>query len=473
VAAGSWSFGFLPAADRFLPPTVPLIALDYEVIHEKPQLGTESSRALIREVAARRPVIPVVWAHHDDGHYIGRPYTPLPDFPAKLMDARAAGFGIIHWTTRPLDLYFTSVSKQVWQATKDESLAATCRRFAAASFGEQNQEILGNYLLEWITKAPRFARETSDWFIDRRLTNIAEVVAGCAHRRTVLEKANRLSMTPEQIARLEYYAGLEEFIGNFHQAHGAYQESVDLLNQGDLAGAREAMKRCSPDPVIQQFAEFSSKGGITRGEQGLVVSLNTRWLSHIMRHRQDLGLEPVRVDFAPTSHDKLAQSRGTFTFHFGPQHEIWECRGEEETGAKVFILPEERWMEAAADLPQNWREVARTGIEFSGPLHLSLGPIMAKDSRRKGQSAVLPAARYRLHLLMLDPGTTSGERVVEVRVQASAAGRLDLAQKEVRIRRITHAVFPVELAKPGTVEVTLTPRTGRGAIVAAILQPVD
>ena len=66
-------------------------------------------------VGAHRPVIPIMWAHHDDGHYMGRPYTPLPEFASKLADAKAAGFGIIHWTTRPLDLYFASLAKQVWR----------------------------------------------------------------------------------------------------------------------------------------------------------------------------------------------------------------------------------------------------------------------------------------------------------------------------------------------------------------------
>ncbi|MBI5397196.1 MAG: hypothetical protein HZA91_18010, partial [Verrucomicrobia bacterium] len=116
LAAGTWDFKFLAPCDRFFPPHVKLIGLDYNTLHGKPQLGDDESRKVIRDVAAHRPVVPVIWAHHDDGNYIGRPYTPLPGFGAKLADAKAAGFGVIHWMTRPLDLYFKSHVEQVWAA---------------------------------------------------------------------------------------------------------------------------------------------------------------------------------------------------------------------------------------------------------------------------------------------------------------------------------------------------------------------
>ena len=55
----------------------------------------------------------------------------------ELTDAQASGFGIIHWTTRPLDLFFTSHAKQVWQSSQDEPLRTTCDEMAARSFGAQ------------------------------------------------------------------------------------------------------------------------------------------------------------------------------------------------------------------------------------------------------------------------------------------------------------------------------------------------
>jgi hypothetical protein len=66
------------------------------------------------------------------------------------------------------------------------------------------------------------------------------------------------------------------------------------------------MAACHPEQIIKQSAGFSA-AGITRGEQGLVVSLNTRWLSHYVRLRQLLGVEPVRYKFGPTSHGKSSR----------------------------------------------------------------------------------------------------------------------------------------------------------------------
>lgn len=472
VAAGTWGFEFMAAADRFFPAGVPLIGLDYDVIHEKPQLGTAASRAPLREIAAHRPVIPVVWAHHDDGHYLGRPYTPLSEFASKLDDANAAGFGIIHWTTRPLDLFFSSLARQAWKSTKDQPLRETCRDVAEEWYGSANRAVMGEYLESWMTGAPRFGRDTTDWFIDRKLTNIAEVITGCRARLAMIDKVRTAGLPPEQQQRLDYQRGLEEFIAAFHEAHGYFQDSQDMLKKGDVVGARTLIAQCHPEPVIEQFARFSSIGGITRGEQGLVVSLNTRWLSHIVRHRQALGLEPVRINFAPTSHDMLAQARGTFTFHFGPDHELWECWGEEETGAAVFSLPLSSDSTQDASVPAAWSEVGRTGIEINKPLQLVLRPIMAASNRGKEKAAPLSPGAYRLHLLVLDPDSTApGQRVFEVRMADLPTDRVDVFSRAGRTNRVVDLAYSVALKSAGAVEVTLTPVKGKAILCGVVLEP--
>jgi len=431
LAAGTWNFAFLPAADRFFPAGVPLIGLDYGVLDGKSQLGSSDSRATLREVAARRPVIPVVWAQHDDGQYLGRPYTPLPEFASKLADAKADGFGIIHWMTRPLDLYFDSLAQQVWQNTKDQPLPETCGDFAASWFGAQNRKAMGNYLEAWITDAPQFGRDTTDWFIDRKLTNITEVVAGCRARLAMLNQARTNGLSSEQLQRLDYQRGLEEFIAAFHEAQGQFQESRELLDQGDVTGAREALARCHPEPVIEQFARFSANDGITRGEQGLIVSLNTRWLPHIVSLRQALGLEAVRLSFAPTSHDPLAQAAGTFTFYFGRDHALWECWGEQEPGAGVFVIPTEAKIRRDPALPAAYEEICRAGVESGKPLELAVRPIMADNEKKLN----LPAADYRLRLILIDPTSTApGQRVFDVTVATGSATETQYVFEPVQAR---------------------------------------
>ena len=396
LAAGTWNFAFLPGADLFLPQHVKLIGLDYGVLHDDSKLGTAEKRQLLAKVGAHRAVIPVIWAHHDDGNYIGRPYTPFPEFYSKLTEAKACGYGIIHWTTRPLDLFFKSHAEQVWAATQDRPLRATCDDMAVREFGAP----LGAYLERWITDAPKFARETSDHFIDRPLTNVAEIVAGCHDRLPLLAAADPTKLTPEQRDRVRYYQGLEEFISAFFQNHDAFQRAQALLKAGDLAGARTALAGCKPEPVIEQFAQFSALGGITRGEQGLIVSLNTRWLPHIVRLRQQLGLDALRYAFGPTSHDPLAQAPGRFTFRIGAGRRLWQTLGAEETGADTFG-------------PAGATALNHSGIESDHPVVVPLRPIAGglKDG------AVVPAGDYRLKLSMCDPVSTSpGQRVFLIAV---------------------------------------------------------
>ncbi|MCX7010516.1 MAG: discoidin domain-containing protein [Kiritimatiellaeota bacterium] len=402
LAAGTWNFAFLSGADLFLPPQVKLIGLDYGVLHDDSKLGTAEKRQKLAEVGAHRAIIPVIWAHHDDGNYIGRPYTPFPEFYSKLTEAKASGYGIIHWTTRPLDLFFKSHAEQVWSATKDRSLRATCDDMAAREFGVP----LGEYLERWVTDAPKFARETSDHFIDRPLTNVAQVETGCYERLKLIAMVDQSKLTATQRVRLNYYKGLEEFISAFFRNHDAFQQAQALLKAGDLVGARAALAKCEPEAVIEQFAQFSSLGGMARGEQGLVVSLNTRWLPHIVRLRQQLGMDAIRYAFGPTSHDPLAQAPGRFTFYIGAGRRLWQTLGKEETGADVFG-------------PSTISELGHSGIESTNQIVVPLRPIVG--ARKDG--AVVPAGDYRVRLIMLDPvSTAAAQRVFRIAVTANGNG---------------------------------------------------
>jgi hypothetical protein len=204
---------------------------------------------------------------------------------------------------------------------------------AERSFGTSAGEMMGQYLYRWVTEAPKIGRDTSDWFIDRKLADIADIVPGYEQRMELVDSVEQRLTDAAGRDRLDYFKGLERFITDVHRTEEAFRRSQDLYKAGDLAAARRAMASCRPSRVIERYARFSSLGRITRGEQGLIASMNLRWLTHYVRHRQTLGTEPVRYNFTPTSHDPLAQSMGTFTFHFGPRRQVWECFGTKETGA--------------------------------------------------------------------------------------------------------------------------------------------
>lgn len=483
LAAGSWYFDFLPSAHRFLPENVALVALDYAVLHGESQLRDAASLRFIRDVAEHRPVLPVVWAHHDDGCYIGRPFTPFDRFQSRLAEARACGFGILHWTTRPLDLYFWSLSRQVWSGTRDETPAGACAELGARLFGTGAPGVAGGeYLQRWITGAPVFGRETSDWFIDRPLEPADAVAAGTRERLAILDRIAKDGLSPDARARLAHMRGMEEFAAEFHRAQEGFDLARAALLAGDIAGARRHATATRPEQVIALYARVASEGGITRGEQGIVVSLNLRWLTHFVRLRQALGLEPVRVRFAPTSHDPLAQSAGRHTYHTEPGGTLWECRGQQETGIAPQLLPASTTVTLPPPLPADWAEICRSAIESTRPVTIPLHPDLAFPGSKGVKSAAvrsLPQGAYRLRLLHVDPTSKApGERVFSVEVKAAGAPRptaravVDIFAETREPGRVLEKVLEFRLDKPAAVELTLAPERGAATLCAAVLEPV-
>jgi hypothetical protein len=367
VAFGSWRLHWLAASDVFMPRGVKVIPLDWETVFE-----SEPAQRIFRGIA-NRPVIPIVWAHHDDRTYIGRPYTPYRDFAKLLAASRSAsGFGIIHWTTRPLDLYFKSLANQVWEATANEPLETTCRRTAADTFGEGAREAGGRYLAEWITGAPMFGRETTDRFIDVRLAAGAPAVIEGARKRLELLK----TVAAEHREWLSYYREFEEFVIAFFSSQAAWERARELYQKGDAAAARRALAEAAPEEAIRRYAGMIARGRTSRGEEAIVISLNLRWRPYFISLRQALGMEPVRVKFGPTQHEPLAQGAGTNTFYLDGARNLWGARGEKETGlpAGVFDSPE---------------ELCRTGLRLDQPATLRVGPILGDR---------LAPGRYRVSL---------------------------------------------------------------------------
>ena len=392
VAFGSWGFQFLPGADCFMPTGIPLIGIDYDVLYDKPQLATADGCAVLAKVGEHRPVIPVIWAQHDDGHYFGNSYTPFSAFGSKLVDAKASGFGVIHWMTRPFDLFMYSHIRQVFSATRDESLQATCEMYARDILREPE---LGSYLHRWITEAPRFGRETTDAFIEWPLTGKDAAIAACQERIRLLEGAAG--------SHAAYFRGLERFIIAFYEAQTAYQDTVAAWKKGDMAAARAVIAACHPEEAIRTYVQFASGGGMTPGEKGLLYSLNTRWLVYFTRMRQILGLDPIRINFGPTSHEKLAQGPGRFTYFHDAAGQVWQTFGTEETKVAVVSAP-------SVD-----QEIGRSGLVSETPFRVDVRPF--------AHAAELPRGDYRLRLLCADPDSTAaGQRVFTVAVVATARG---------------------------------------------------
>jgi hypothetical protein len=381
LAYGSWRFHWLAASDVFMPRGVKVIPLDWETVFE-----TEKAQQIFLGIVNRQ-AIPIVWAHHDDRTYIGRPYTPFANFADRLRSSRSSsGFGIIHWTTRPLDLYFKSLANQVWKASANEPLETTCRRMAADTFGEAAREAGGRYLAEWATGAPMFGRETTDHFIDVPLTQAPAVIEGARNRLQTLESIP--AGNPEW---LNYYRDFEQFVIEFFSSHAELERAQVLLKNGDTTAARRALAAAKPEEAIRRYVRMSTRGRVSRGEEAIVISLNLRWLPYFVSLRQALGMEPVRVKFQPTEHEPLAQGAGTKTFFVDGARNLWGALGEKETGI-------------AAETFESSDEICRSGLRIDRPHTLRVRPMMG--------DRLLPG-RYRVDLRFAF-GKADGASEIEV-----------------------------------------------------------
>jgi hypothetical protein len=143
----------------------------------------------------------------------------------------------------------------------------------------------------------------------------------------------------------------------------------------------------------------------------------------------------VRYNFAVTSHDPLAQSRGVFTFFFDADQKIWQTLGTQETQRPVCTIVEGKAVDHPRDLTDAEAEICQTGIELDAPLQLAVGPIMKRDSRgRKYTSgSSLLAGRYRLRLLTLARHTNDvQDHAVDVSMATPLGTRLEYRVEPTR-----------------------------------------
>jgi len=467
LGVGSWGFALQDAADRFLPKGVGLYPLDFEVLWKESRLESPGGCEGVARAARHRPVYPILWAHHDDRTYVGPPYPPLENFYDLLAKSRCdtSGFGIIHWTTRPLDVFFAGLSDSVWASSRNQSVKATCRRLAGEMLDAEHARIFGDYLYQWLTGLPRIGRDTSDRFIDRQLKGYDQALQSHKRRMALLDSIAPASLTPIPRKRIAYFRGLERFILSVFENESHYRRALELHKEGDIPGAREALGRSDVPAAIRLYADTARLLGISRGEQGLIVSLNLRWYTHYLRLAQQLGAEPIRINFAPTSHDPLAQNRGRFTYFIDRDGRFWDVRGQEETKAPAWGRPA-GYVDKLPDKADAKWEVSQSGLESDQPISLRVTPIMG------GSNTAVAPGRYRLTLLLakLSGATRS--------TQAFDAAVLVPGSKEPMTARITLGdsplakTFDLELAKPGVVQVTLTPVSGKARISGLTLDPV-
>lgn len=386
LVLGSWRMYYPKQADAFMPKYCGFIPLDWEVVFDKPEVLKE-----LAEVGKNRNLYPIVWAHHDDHRYVGRPYKPFSNFNSKLDKVNAKGYGIIHWTTHPLDLYFTNTENQVWQNTENETQEKASENFAKSLLKSPDENLFW-YFEDWFKNAPMFGRETSDNFlrpnVDYNLegyNSSEEVVTKANERLEILQKVNTKKLNFQGVKEYNYQLGMEEFLISFFENHHNIYEAFKLLGEGKPEKALPFVQESNPEKSIKIYAKTISDYGATRGEEGILLSLNLRWLPDYIDVRQRVGLEPVRINFQPTSHDPLAQGAGHNTFFIDAEKNFWLAKGEKELG----IL-------AATNGNLPLKNVTDSWVEITGSTEIPI-----KTMRNFN----LPAGEYKLKLIYIDGNT--------------------------------------------------------------------
>lgn len=199
MGTGSWQHEFIVPTAAFLPENIKLMPIDWKSRFNKSIMDDDGILNDFASPECAKRVVPFIWAHHDDGKYLGRPFKPTVDLYSKLKQGDCNSFGVFHWMNRPLDLFFKSMGRQVWSKTKDEPLDKTCRLMAKHYFGS---ETFGIYFIEWMSNAPMFGRATLINFFYRRMDDgvfdFDKAINGCKKRIAILDRADVSLMNEKQ-----------------------------------------------------------------------------------------------------------------------------------------------------------------------------------------------------------------------------------------------------------------------------------
>ncbi len=335
VGYGSWNFHWLHYADVFMPTDICFRPLDATVDFEKEKRAKE-----LTQVNIERKISPIVWAHHDDFAYVGRPYRPYKNLSDKIKDRNLNGLGVIHWTTHPLDLYFSGTAKQLWNNTQNQTLEKNIEGYVRARFGKNTKELI-DYYIKWMKTGPIFGRETSDHFIDlgklhwkSKLAPWNQLITEANDRIKLLDRVPVL----DRNSYYEYQLAMEKFYISFFENQDKFTKSYHLLQKGDVQKSRDVIKETNPDVTIAKFLDAIKLIDYTQGEKALVLSLNTRWKTDFLNLKQCVGLEPVRIKFSPTKHDSLAQMPGKNTYQIDDAGNWWACFWKKELPLSNFKI---------------------------------------------------------------------------------------------------------------------------------------
>ncbi len=398
VAYGTWQWAFLQAMNEFYPDFSNIYILDSEIIRGKMHLHNQSMIDDIAKWSKPDKIIPIIWPHHDDGAYIGAPLPSFENFNNTLKQIKSDGFGVIHWMTRPFDIFFLHHSNQVMSSTENQSIEKTIDFYSENWFGEANSKVMASYMKLFVNDMPVFGRETGSYFIDERhykkFDNVEKVIEQCEQRLGLLSKINIEELTEDAKKNYLFFVNYEKFVTQFYKQQALFISFNEKFKNKDFNAARDIANQFQPKAVLEQYAKTIQFGQITAGEQGLLFSMGLRWLPHFLSMKQLVQEEDIRINFSNTSHEELAQMAGAKTYFIDANNNYWKVLGQKETGKTVVTNSIES---------TEYGELFEKGILLDSITEVNLNPFSGKEKLIEGE--------YNLKLLLASEGAISNIKV--------------------------------------------------------------
>jgi hypothetical protein len=158
---------------------------------------------------------------------------------------------------------------------------------------------------------------------------------GAKARLELLKRMEPLAQDAADRDWVGYFEDWERYAQGVFEAQSALQKSEAALKAGDVALARREIAAATPESAIEQYSKTIRHGTTSRGEKGILISMNLRWLPYFEAQRQAVGLEPLQVEFEPTFQDAFAQQPGNYTFDFDRSKHVIGVLGSSELGTEV------------------------------------------------------------------------------------------------------------------------------------------
>jgi hypothetical protein len=467
--AGSWRHTWLEYANWFYPEEIGFIPLDQGINFFTDQ---QLFKGLI-DVSKERELIPVVWAHHDDRAYVGSPYIPYEDLQSKIDSLGSTGLGVIHWTTKPLDIYFKNTELQAWGNTKNHPLESTAGFMSQRLVSPVDADAFGKYLTNWVNEGPRFGRETRTWFMDEKIEKeeYEHIIEGCENRIKLLE-----GLKEQDNLHIQYFKKLEAFCAVFYHTEYSYQQALQEARKGNYKEATALMEKCDPAGVIEKYTEASKINGVSKGEKGIILEMNLSWKPFLSSLNQTLGKEKVFYNFGKVNYPDFVIGVLNTNFFIDSEQKLWRNYGEDETKGKFFSNAGNEITADNAALA----EICADGIESKETMHISLKPIAYDISPGQLECPdFFKPGKYELTLIFNEHEYSGeGSRIFELEVSHSnepsktITETIDIFKEAGGKNKVLTKTFPISLESKDNLQIVLKSKKGTCLINGLILRPL-